>query len=396
MQALRRHYEKIVLGVFLVLLLALSAFLMRGLREIGNLAPPRPAQDDFVALSDADFTATQALSNPQVQWERKFAGDSTLFKPGVSIWCNNSECTYWIPIGEGDDYVCPYCGEEQGPLKTGEINSPTDEDADGDGIDDVIEEKYEFLSAENKLDADQDYDEDWFSNLEEIKAGTDPADKTSYPLLINHVTLVDVRHQNFDIVLSNVVVGATDDPPEKWDIVLQVVEEGRWKTRFLKLGGTINGYKIATVDRKFRERFDPKLNDTVREDVSQITLQKEGEEPMVLGRQKIATAGVVIRLFLYHDPLDPRKGGMYAASSGEVVTFIGADEKTESYAVTARGRIEAVLLRVGDAEARPIRIRRRRLESHRRAADRARANAWGGSEMPPEAMMGPGMTMPKP
>ena len=59
-----------------------------------------------------------------------------------------------------------------------------DTDADNDRIDDKVEIKY-GLNPFNKNDAQEDFDNDGFSNIEEISQGKNPTDPSSYPVVIN-------------------------------------------------------------------------------------------------------------------------------------------------------------------------------------------------------------------
>ncbi len=59
-----------------------------------------------------------------------------------------------------------------------------DPDADGDKIDDKTEINY-GLNPFDKTDAEKDFDNDGFSNIEEISQGKDPRDPSSYPVIIN-------------------------------------------------------------------------------------------------------------------------------------------------------------------------------------------------------------------
>ncbi len=60
------------------------------------------------------------------------------------------------------------------------IEDSKDPDADGDGMPNDYEETHGFDPLEAS-DADEDYDDDGFTNLEEYNAGTHPKDDTSYP-----------------------------------------------------------------------------------------------------------------------------------------------------------------------------------------------------------------------
>lgn len=70
------------------------------------------------------------------------------------------------------------------------IGNNTDTDDDDDGMLDVWESQYELLSPA-MADADEDVDDDGFSNLEEYKENTDPMDPTSKPIRVVDVWVSD-------------------------------------------------------------------------------------------------------------------------------------------------------------------------------------------------------------
>lgn len=70
--------------------------------------------------------------------------------------------------------ACPFCGEKQLTEKVVVL------DADGDGLPDEWERKY-GLNTADQADAEGDFDKDGFTNIEEFKASTNPADVNDHP-----------------------------------------------------------------------------------------------------------------------------------------------------------------------------------------------------------------------
>ncbi len=356
MQALKRHYEKYILALFLIGLVVLSIHLLTGLQEARNRTIKgdwTPGADRRVQpLTDEDFRALQILNDPQVTWHTRFEGlKGSLFYPGKYIWCANPKCQYWIP---NESEICLNCGRKQGDAV---IDVPQDEDADGDGIRDEIENQYDFLDPNDPRDAHADQDGDWFTNLEEINAGTAPDDPASHPPLARLLRLLSVSRDRFRIQFENLIVGRADDPKEKWDIVLRVVEDGQHKTRFVKLGAEVQGYKITGIERKTERVFSKQINDYVQQDVSELTLVGAGGEQLALRRGMPTYTGMAVRLFLHTDVHDLRIGRAIAINADEVLELVDTVNQVERYTLKVQTPDEVMATLVGSDDV-TVRITR--------------------------------------
>lgn len=74
-----------------------------------------------------------------------------------------------------------------------------DTDADGDGIEDKLEIKYGLNPFDN-TDAEKDFDNDGFTNIDEIQSGKDPKDPSSYPIVID----IDITPKTIDFGIISV------------------------------------------------------------------------------------------------------------------------------------------------------------------------------------------------
>ena len=359
MQALKRHYEKIVLGILLLAAFLLSFFLLNSLGKVREetqlaMAPVLATGEPVEQLTAADFDAQQLLGDPDVQWERAPADvRGNLVDPGQLMWCITEGCNHWLPY---EAEICPYCGAEQKVTEGPEI--PVGKDSDEDGITDLVENEYDFLDPDIPTDADQDEDGDWFTNLEEIKAGTDPADQASHPPLAEKLYFVGVTRERFGIVFSN-VMREPDKPSEQWDIVLKVLEDGRWKSRFRKVGETIADYKVMDVQPQTKKVYDPSVGTEVTKDVSQVVLQHtESGEQVVLKRQTRSTTGIVIRLVLPVVTDGESRLRRYTARPNETFTLTDAVGQEETYKITAASPQSIRVRSVDKPESEPVVIER--------------------------------------
>ena len=356
MQALRRHIEKILLGFFLLVVVGVSFLLLLDLKKAKQITTPglnpRPNKGGAVpALTEGDFTAIARLASPEAEWRTRGGARSNPFIPGAYSRCVNPACTYWFPASYN---VCPFCKTEQPVVDDREPSK--DDDRDGDGIPDAVEAKYPFLDPDLKRDGDLDQDSDGFTNREEIMgAKTDPASPDSHPLLVTHVRLHDIVKDRFGILFESLMTGGETTPSEKWDIVLKVRDDdGQWKSRFAKLGQVVAGYKVVEARPKTKEAFDESVKANVKQDVSELVLQKEGEPPITLVRREPQWSGVAFRLIQY---LSPRQRRQFVVKSGETLTLADLQGHEEKYTVTqnADGRIVAQLQN-GKADAPRILI----------------------------------------
>ncbi len=355
MQALRKHIEKILLGVCLLIVLGVSYFLLTDLRKarsdsfaragVGGKGGPVPA------LTVTDFTALDRLASRAVEWRTPAGARANPTLPGVFTRCVNPECTYWIPYTAK---TCPSCKTEQ--PEPGDIE--IDNDPDKDGIPSTEESKYAFMDSEDPRDADRDEDGDGFSNKEEIMgAKTDPANPDSHPPLATHVRLHDVVKDRFGIMFDNLMAGGEDTPPDKWDLVLKVREaDGQWKSRFTKLGQTVNGYKVIDVQRKVADVFDERVKANVKTDRSEVVLQQEGEPPVTLVRREPQWSGVAFRLIHY---AGPRQRRQFTVKAGETLTLTSLRGREEKYTLLQdeEGRVYA-RLQTGREDAPVVPIER--------------------------------------
>lgn len=112
-------------------------------------------------------------------------GASSFLGPESRVFCEQGEagkepsCGMPIPFGSKE---CPLCGA----LQPGEVQA-NKADGDEDGLPDEWEKKYGLNIAVN--DANDDLDNDGFTNMEEFVAKTNPADPASHPPYVASLTV---------------------------------------------------------------------------------------------------------------------------------------------------------------------------------------------------------------
>lgn len=253
---IKQHYEKVILLVVLLGLTASAVVLglrfparVVGLQEMG--VPVEAKEGQEVKAIDLDV-----FSGGLAQLDAPLHIDDAaglLYSSELRVYC--IQCGKWI---EYRAETCPFCGQEQPKL----VASP-DVDTDGDGIPDVIEEKW-GMDAYDPRDAHLDHDGDGFTTLEEHLAGTDPFDPKVFPSIFVKLRLLGVTTQTFK--LRFLAVQKLAENQERYQINARTLD----RTYFAKLGGTVEGYKVESYDKE---------NDTL--------ILRQGDAVRRLGRGKI-------------------------------------------------------------------------------------------------------------
>ncbi len=352
-----KHVEKLILGIFMVALLAVLWTMIAAvkdaqhdvtvLEDLPNAAVSRTG--DLKRLKESDFNAPAVLQDTRLVWVAGGNPDerpTNLFALHKYIQCANAECLYVMPFVVD---VCPECGTNQGDAR-GKIDAPIskDGDMDGDLIPDWYEEKYHFLDPKVAADALRDFDGDGFTNLEEFLAGTAPDDPASHPPLIEKLRLVGVKKQSLPVLFYKLdTYGAKDKA--NWDIFLKVVENGREKLKIARVGDVILDYKIIDINQVRKLVYDASTKSEKLSDFSEVTLQKEGQEPVLLVLGKTTQESGLILTFVYlSHPTDMRQLKPTRQSGDEPISLTDTVGQKEVYDILTIGaeqvRVKAVNL----------------------------------------------------
>ncbi len=186
------HWDWLVAiaGIAVAALSVVMNFVLSDETEPVEFAPGR-GKDVAPVNMERYIAATNAFANPHQLAE--IDGEKASFlASGLRVFCAPGEpgvkgCGMPIPF---PSEKCPFCGKSQK-----EEEKPT-EDHDGDGLPDEWE-KLHGLNPLDPADADEDKDDDGFTNLEEFEAKTDPSDSTSHPDYLAYLKLDPVLSQKY-------------------------------------------------------------------------------------------------------------------------------------------------------------------------------------------------------
>ncbi len=336
MAFLLHHIEKLVLGCFLLGVLGGFGWLLSDLKtareevaKIEGRDPTAVRRKAVETIPSTVFDALEALQSPGLKWGQEGEQGAGLFIPMRLIRCANPECGNILPFNQK---ACPFCGQDQGPLQD-ELPKVAIVDRDQDGMSDEFEYQYDFLDPKVAGDAERDHDGDYFTNLEEFEAKTDPSDKTSHPPLARKLRLMGIKKQPFPISFTQLLTNDSQDK-SKWDIAVTYIENNQRQTPRLRLGESALGYKLISVTSKSRKIYNPETLREETNDVSELVLQKKDEDPVTLVRGEKAPVKATFLLFAFlRDQYEPRRTQRVVAQAELGFELTGASGEKEEYVV---------------------------------------------------------------
>jgi hypothetical protein len=265
------HYDK-VLTVLAIAVLAGSLIMIT--ISLGGLTKSQTAFETFVKeLKPTHPDAVEVDVDPyehavEVMDDRPQVAtwSNSMFVPETRCYC--IECK--IPIVLSTT-VCPFCGEKQPIIKE------RPDDLDSDGMPNEWEEEYAF-DPRDPDDADEDADQDLWSNLEEYEAGTNPRDANDVPACATRIEVLKVGAIPFKLLFKAV----TEEPD--LTLTFQINTRAGGRTYFIKMGEKVEDFTL--ID--YKEKFETKKfgGSDMRVDVSTITL-KSGNKNIELTKDKV-------------------------------------------------------------------------------------------------------------
>lgn len=254
MDFLAKHYEKLVLGGGLLLLICSILLVANGIgaRQINMRTTFEEAQKKVEGnklIPPIDYSLF--LRPEEVIYDKRvnFAfGSSTampakgsLLEPKRYIFCKNQKCDLFLPFSSDE---CPVCRTKQEVI--GKEPEPGD-DTDADGIPDMVEQKHEFLNYLDPDDARLDFDNDGFLNVEEYQLKTAMDYAEEFPPLAALLRRMQIYKRSIPFKLR--AVRKLDTPAkEDWKLEFVALNNARLNPPTNKLGEAVAGYKITAVN----------------------------------------------------------------------------------------------------------------------------------------------------
>jgi hypothetical protein len=257
---MKNNYEKVIIIVVLVALLGSALYLVLKIGHMRKgLIEKNWEHSDIEpkVVQPVDLAAWQAGMAMMTNPVKSQVFSNQMMVSELRVQCIDPECAKPIPYRAE---VCPFCNKRQP-----KIQDPKKIDRDGDGIPDPYEKDH-GMNAFDPEDAYLDGDSDGFINLEEYQWGTNPNDPADYPSPAAKLRLVKARATPFKLRFQGVQQLSGDKQ------VFLLNMRSLSKSHFVKMGETVEGYKVINYEPKTVERGGKKL------DLSVLTLDKDGKQ----------------------------------------------------------------------------------------------------------------------
>ncbi len=271
MQFLKKHYEKIILAVLLLLFIVSLVYLIQIINSTNavtraQLNIPTRAPDYVETDFKSEDFSNQSIFMKNTRWKESAAREpddkvfTDLMVPFECARCPH--CGKIAPLFDfnNDPHKCPMCSGELRTPPPPPVEPPPpppkDGDVDGDEIPDLVEEKF-GLNPKDPNDARQDMDNDGFANAFEYNyfgkayGGSAISSPKFHPPMYLRLQLLALRKTLLDVTLKKVVPAGTKG--DEFDLQLNI--ENGAKTLFKTLNDKITldkrPYEITKIVPKF-------------------------------------------------------------------------------------------------------------------------------------------------
>jgi len=320
--SLARHYDKAIAVIVLIVLLVSLFVLARSAADskerkrsyedgVTNMRPRNPVLAP--QSTDSYEMALRSLHHPETL--RTSTNDVGLFVPQRRVWC--VDCMYPIRFSAAE---CPFCHAKQPAETNTNAVDPRTRDSEGKGIPDWWRVKYfnhPLAMAEDRSRAEDDVDDDGFTNLQEFQSGTNPRDTKDHPDLTNILRFKEITTRPYPFVL----MGANTMP------------DGTLRLAFNMKGGPESGRMFFVKKDEGIGKTGLIYSNCIQK--SERVLDSHVGVPMTVNRYEAylfrPTDGKTFVL---------RDNEAHAAMEQEIVLTLTTGEKITEYRVSAGGILE--------------------------------------------------------
>lgn len=352
MPFLKKHYEKILLAVFLgifVIALLYQIDIITTAKEVTKKDLELEAMTDNYKSQQVNFSDEKFKLQPtfmkKSNWRGSVARNKTdkyftdLLLPFTMARCPHCEkiIPSWLILNA--PHECPTChGELREPENENKreklvIIDPnavtTTTDSDGGGIPDLIETKFGLNPALTSDDT-TDLDNDGFANVYEHMNNTNMKDAKSHPPLYLRLYLKELVKNKLPFTLKNIIMQGTNK--SDWTIQINNYIKGKTTTDFLFLDDNMKvgarGYKIIEIDAKKIAKTDGSIQD-IKTDGHIKLKSDDGKEVVtaVIGKDVFSPNPRAIII-------DEGNGREYSMNIGDVIEIGNKKTGISRYKVT--------------------------------------------------------------
>lgn len=346
MNFLKKHYEKIILAFFLLIFIFSLAWTIIVLKKSHDVSlddcrlPRIPANFPRTDMNIFEIPANFAKDKDWVSAHSGSADETKsymdLMIPYPAARC--PLCTKIIPYSAFYAELCPVCN--------GKLSKPgavivDGGDMDRDGISNVDEKKL-GLDPNNPDDVFLDMDNDGFNNKCEYVKKTDLNNPKSHPDMSLRLFVKEISRKPLPLKLKKVLHSGEDK--SKWEIHAEarISAKGKYQLKFFRIGDTIElnkeKYKIIDIVPKTVNKIDPKLKTEVTEDVSEVIIQNDTNDPIIVRPNAV--------VYENKDKItigDITTGKEYITTNGGTFSVIIVGDETCNYNVVKSGDKDGLL-----------------------------------------------------
>lgn len=296
-----KHYEKIILSVFLIIFIVSLVWLITVFQKAKDIKK----EDIFY----------EPLKSGEYKYKKQNLNEFYFFESGLQVDSAFSRLWHISPKRNvnSPDYTdlmipfitirSPISGKSypkanydfQKDKETGtEIGRLIDKDFEKFGVE--IKTSISRIDTEDKITNDSgisneelknnkvtletlecDNDNDGFSNRCEINKKTDPNDPKSHPPLIERCIVDKIERRKIPLKIINVLESGT--------VQAEIIVNNQRKTKWLKVNDVIEVnkdlYKVKEIKYKISEKIDSRIKDSVQFNDSEVLLVKDEEIPII-------------------------------------------------------------------------------------------------------------------
>jgi hypothetical protein len=289
---LKKHYEKIILTILLVIFVLSLVYQIKIISQSLNITQddlklPRKEADykrQKVDLEKTDYNFIKELDK-NIEWQKsgprekdaKYFTDLMICFPAARSQTDPQKRI--MPVYYFQSGVDEFTGDKIDKPEIAMSNS-AEKDTDGDGMPDKIEAEL-GLNPNNPNDAFYDPDNDGFANIDEIKYKTDIKNPKSHPPLALRLTIAKIERTKLNVRLKKLHRESEDK--STWEARMDVWENKTWKSKFSKMNDFIKidgeEYKVTGMEYKTVKEENKRLKTFEDREVSEVTLVPKDSGP---------------------------------------------------------------------------------------------------------------------
>ena len=297
------------------------------------------------------------LIPPELQSEQAPLVPRSIVDPPILVY-SKDESRHLL---HADTMENPYTGAPQACDVEQWVYVLGQKDTDQDGIPDSKEKEF-GLDPNSEDDANCDVDGDGFSNLDEFtwdETGATITDASAHPPTVNHLRFYNADTRRLRILLKGINMNNSPTDNRRWQLRLQVPNPRNPRSMAsvsTRVGGQIPGTKFRVINAEYREARAGGGGSGVEK--STIQIQEGKNEPITLQLNTPPRTNQILKVYFVHLETQKRSTALLnvptelETPSGGKETFIVTQDETGTKLFANIGDDKIDLKRVDSEEYR--------------------------------------------